>query len=56
MKRIALTLTALSAAAPALAHDGAHLHPHQAASWLPFVLMLAAATGGAAFASARSRK
>ena len=55
MNRIALTLTALTAAAPALAHDGAHLHPHEAAGWLPLVLALAA-TGAAAYAYARSRK
>ena len=56
MKTIALTLFALTAAAPALAHSGAHLHPHAAAGWLPLVLALAATGGAMAYAYARSRK
>ncbi|MFD3188998.1 LPXTG cell wall anchor domain-containing protein [Sedimentitalea sp. HM32M-2] len=34
-----LTLIAACAAGPALAHDGAHLHPHTASNgWLPLIL------------------
>lgn len=56
MTKPALTLIALFAAAPAFAHGGAHIHPHEAVGWLPLVLMLAAAGGGAAYAYARGRK
>ncbi len=56
MNRFALTLITLVAAAPALAHGGAHLHPHEAAGWLPLVLVLAAFGGAAVCAYARSRK
>ncbi|WP_170421242.1 hypothetical protein [Ruegeria arenilitoris] len=34
-------------AAPALAHDGPHLHPHDSGTWLVLVLLLA--IGGVAF-------
>ena len=34
MKRIPAVTTLLLASEPALAHDGAHLHPHDAGSWL----------------------
>ncbi|MCB1339611.1 MAG: hypothetical protein KDK24_00785 [Pseudooceanicola sp.] len=56
MKRLALfaTLTA----SPALAHPGAHLHPHGSGDWLAVAMGLAvlAAAGGLAYARARSRK
>ncbi|WP_417724303.1 hypothetical protein [Salipiger sp.] len=46
MKILSLTLAAL-AATPALAHSGAHLHPHDGASWL----VIAAALGVVALAA-----
>ncbi|GHF40983.1 hypothetical protein [Seohaeicola zhoushanensis] len=56
MKRLAL-LAGL-AATPALAHPGAHLHPHGSGDWLALVMGLAvvAAAGGLAYARSRSRK
>jgi len=50
-----LTLLPLMAfASPALAHSGAHIHPHEAASWLPLVLGLTAIAGSSVLAYARS--
>ena len=45
-------------ASPALAHSGAHLHPHDGASWLAVVAALGvlALAGGLALARARGRK
>ncbi len=34
MKRIPALTTLLFASEPALAHDGVHLHPHDAETWL----------------------
>ncbi|MGV6803587.1 MAG: hypothetical protein ACWA49_05215 [Ruegeria sp.] len=45
MKHLASLPFALMAA-PALAHDGPHLHPHDAGTWLTLVLLLA--VGGVA--------
>ena len=33
-----LALLSLMLASPAWAHDGVHLHPHGAESWLPVIL------------------
>ncbi len=50
-----LTLLPLMAfASPALAHSGAHIHPHEAASWLPVVLGLMAIVGSSVLAYARN--
>jgi len=49
MKSLSL-MPLLTIASPALAHDGAHLHPHAANSWLPVVLGLAAILGAATLA------
>ncbi|MGR3793865.1 hypothetical protein [Vannielia sp. SX4] len=52
MKYIAALLaTAVIASGPALAHSGAHLHPHEANSALPLMAALAVivAAGFAAF-------
>ncbi|EEX11391.1 hypothetical protein SL1157_A0056 [Ruegeria lacuscaerulensis ITI-1157] len=40
MKHLASLPFALMAA-PALAHDGPHLHPHDSGTWLVLVLLLA---------------
>lgn len=48
----AITLTA----GPALAHGGAHLHPHGAENWLPVILAALTVCGAAALAYVRSRK
>ncbi len=34
MKNFVLFVLALSAASPAIAHDGLHLHPHGAEPWM----------------------
>ncbi|WP_164860743.1 hypothetical protein [Parasedimentitalea marina] len=49
MKTLSL-LPLLAFASPALAHGGAHLHPHAANSWLPVVLGLAVILGAATLA------
>ncbi|MFC4667895.1 hypothetical protein ACFO5X_04960 [Seohaeicola nanhaiensis] len=56
MKRLAL-LAGL-AATPALAHPGAHLHPHGSGDWLAVVmgLVVIAAAGGLIYARNRTRK
>ncbi len=55
MKKL-LALTTTLTASPALAHQGAHLHPHEAAHWLPLVLGLAALAGTAVYFHVRGRK
>lgn len=55
MKTLTL-LPLLAFAAPALAHTGAHIHPHQAAGWLPVILGLTAIAGSSLLAYARSRR
>lgn len=49
---MAFTLTA----GPALAHGGAHLHPHGAETWLPSLLAALTLCGLAALAYAKLRK
>ena len=52
-----LTLLPLMAfASPALAHSGAHIHPHEAGSWLPLVLGLTAIVASSVLAYARSTR
>ena len=53
MKLSLATLAALTAT-PALAHGGAHVHPHGAEAWLAQVLV--SAVGGLAYLRHRSRK
>ena len=55
MKTLSL-LPMLTIASPALAHGGAHIHPHAANSWLPLVLGLAAILGAMALAYARKTR
>ena len=45
-------------AGPAVAHPGAHVHPHDGASWLTVAASLAvlAVAGGVAVSRVRSRK
>ncbi|MFZ7092903.1 hypothetical protein [Primorskyibacter sp. 2E233] len=58
MLKSVLTAGAVTAAGPALAHSGAHLHPHDGASWLTMVAALAvlAVAGGLAVARKRTSK
>ncbi len=42
-----LPIMALPLATPAFAHQGAHMHPHGAESWLTAVAVLGAAAYGA---------
>ncbi len=57
MKRLPALASAIAlTAGPALAHDGAHLHPHGSESWLPLILAAVTIGGAAALAYARSRK
>lgn len=52
-----LTLLPLIAfASPALAHSGAHIHPHEVSSWLPVVLGLTAIAGASVLAYAQNRR
>ena len=52
-----LTLLPLIAfAPPALAHSGAHIHPHEVSSWLPVVLGLTAIAGASVLAYAQNRR
>lgn len=44
--KYALPLFSLIAATAAQAHDGGHLHPHEANGWVVGVLLLALATAG----------
>ncbi|WIY26134.1 hypothetical protein [Parasedimentitalea psychrophila] len=55
MKNLTL-LPLLAFASPALAHTGAHIHPHEAAGWLPLVLGLTAIAGASILAYARSSR
>lgn len=41
MKKAAMILAGVMAAAPAMAHEGGHLHPHGAGNWLNVVIALA---------------
>lgn len=46
MKRNLTSVTTLFfVAAPALAHDGAHLHPHGSENWIAGLLILGLAAG-----------
>ena len=56
MKKLALALVAMGG--QAAAHPGAHLHPHDGASWLAVAGALAvlALAGGIAVAQVRRRK
>ncbi|CUH75323.1 hypothetical protein [Tropicibacter naphthalenivorans] len=40
MKTVGLILAGVVAAGPALAHEGAHLHPHGSGSWVSVVVAL----------------
>ncbi len=55
MKKCLFAFIALSAS-PAIAHPGAHVHPHDGASWLAVVgaLVVITAATGVAVAKARS--
>lgn len=55
---LALAAVALLWASAAMAHPGAHVHPHDGAHWLAIVsaLGLIAVAGGLAFVKTRSRK
>ncbi len=55
---LALAVASLVWATSALAHPGAHVHPHDGAHWLALVsaLGLIAVAGGLAFGKIRSRK
>ncbi len=57
MTRLFPLTAALLAAGPALAHPGAHLHPHDGASWLAVAggLAVIALAGGLAVARQRGR-
>lgn len=55
MKTLKL-LPMLTFAAPALAHTGPHIHPHEASSWLPLILGLTAISGAAVLAYVRSSR
>lgn len=55
MKALFAALAALSPA-PALAHEGVHMHPHVSDPvWLPFLLLGVAGTGAVAYARARRK-
>ena len=45
MKHTALHLAALTLASPALAHGGAHLHPHGGDLWMAVILAAVLAAG-----------
>ncbi|WGW03544.1 hypothetical protein [Tropicibacter oceani] len=55
MSKLMIAAVVALAAGPALAHSGAHLHPHDGAHWLSVVAALAvlALAGGVALARAR---
>ncbi|WP_439119268.1 hypothetical protein [Marivita sp.] len=55
---LALAAVSLVWASSALAHPGAHVHPHDGAHWLAIVsaLGLIAVAGGLAFGKIRRRK
>ncbi|MCR9158302.1 MAG: hypothetical protein NXH80_13745 [Rhodobacteraceae bacterium] len=55
---LALAALPLVWASSAMAHPGAHIHPHDGAHWLALIsaLGLFAVAGGLAFAKTRSRK
>lgn len=55
---LALAAVTLVWASSAMAHPGAHVHPHDGAHWLALVgaLGLIAVAGGLALARTRSRK
>jgi hypothetical protein len=55
---LALAAASLVWASSALAHPGAHVHPHDGAHWLAIVsaLGLIAVAGGLAFGKIRRRK
>jgi uncharacterized PurR-regulated membrane protein YhhQ (DUF165 family) len=55
---LALVLVSLTWASAAMAHPGAHVHPHDGAHWLALVsaLGLIAVAGGLAFGKIRKRK
>lgn len=57
-KGLALTAASLVLATSAMAHPGAHVHPHDGAHWLVIVsaLGLIAVAGGLAFGKIRNRK
>ena len=57
-KGLALTAVTLAWASSAMAHPGAHVHPHDGAHWLALVsaLGLIAVAGGLAFGKIRNRK
>jgi hypothetical protein len=46
---------AIIAASPALAHPGAHLHPHGAGNWLPLIIGSSLVAAAALFALMKSR-
>ncbi|ANP37427.1 MULTISPECIES: hypothetical protein [Rhodobacterales] len=57
MKHLPALASAIAlTAGPALAHGGAHLHPHGSESWLPVILAALTVGGAAALAYVRSRK
>ncbi len=58
IKRGFLAACAMGGAGPALAHAGAHVHPHDGAAWLAVVaaLSVAAVAGGLALMRVRRRK
>ncbi|MBO6884015.1 MAG: hypothetical protein JJ869_10605 [Marivita sp.] len=55
---LALAVASMVWATSALAHPGAHVHPHDSAHWLALVsaLGLIAVAGGLAFGKIRNRK
>ena len=57
-KRIGLIAAGVMFATTAMAHPGAHVHPHDGADWLSLVSALGviALAGGLAAARSRSRK
>ena len=57
-KGLALAAASLVLATSAMAHPGAHVHPHDGAHWLAIVsaLGLIAVAGGLAFGKIRNRK
>ncbi|WP_172684809.1 hypothetical protein [Phaeobacter sp. 11ANDIMAR09] len=57
MKQLpALALAIPITAGPALAHGGAHLHPHGAETWLPALLVALTLGGAAVLTYVRARK
>ncbi len=57
MKQLpALALAIPLTAGPALAHGGAHLHPHGAETWLPALLVALTLGGAAVLTYVRARK